>query len=212
MTFDNFIKRLAPKLGKNADATRGTVTLTDLEKADWTAYANEAMADLWTRPEWCIWPWIMDSASPTVTSSQIATSAVAESDLITAWTEDPREKFKLGQSIEYLRLNWARDESDKFTLGPKDCSTEAVTSAFVFFRIATPVWVWTGGNTSQLPDVMVPVVEADVLRKVRLYSNASQSEAILAKVQQDYQNEYDKLVMVADRTWAQAPWLINLQR
>lgn len=212
MTFDNFIKRLAPKLGKNADSVRGTVTITDLEKADWTGYANEAMADLWATPEWTIWPWILGSVSPTVTSGQIATSAVADSDLITAWTEDPRQKFKLGQAIEYLRLNWVRDKSDKFTLGTKDGSASAVSSAYVFYRTATPVWVWNDTNTGVLPDVMVPVIEADVLRKVMLYSNASQSEAILAKVQQDYEREFNKLLAMADRTWVNAPWMNSLQK
>lgn len=201
MTWTEAIERMARNSNLNYDSDAGPVTVTGVDLSQWTGFLTDSINSLWADPEDLIWPWIMDvDDDVNLTAGTFATSVVDESDLVTIWSEDPRDHFTAAEDLNSYRLNWTLDGSNIRVQTDAD-------AVVVFYRVAPPDWSWNGTHSDTLPDQLAPVVLADAERRRRLAGNTSEAEKLLERAETDYTRAYAGLLRLAHPIWEKAPWL-----
>lgn len=182
--------------------------LTDAQKELYTHWLNEAIKDVWSTPEYLIWPWIaVDDTLTLVDSAFSKATDIADSDAWTVWSADPEASFAAGTAVSTLALP-AVLKVDTITVQ----AASATAAVVVFYRDTMPQYVWddSPASTDELPEVFWPWVLADVLCRHARSNRAPQSEATLNKFYVLRDEEMSRLKLMADQTWENAPWLATL--
>lgn len=199
MTYANFMTSLRLDQAKDS--------LSDMDKDRFTQWLNEALTDAWTTPEWIIWPWLVDVKTKTLASYVTPLSGLNDSAAWTVWTEDPRAAFSQGKAINYLQLRAMADGTNL-----RVQSASATSEVVIVVRQTQPVFTNPYSGSDVIPDEFVPWIKADIRWKLMFYGTASQSEGIEAKVLQQKDREWEKLLNLADVSWRSAPWLSTLSQ
>ena len=194
MTYDDLLTGLRLNTNKS--------NLSDFDKEQLTYWLNQSLADIWAEPEWLIWPCLQTVSTVTLADYSTTMAGIADSDVWTVWSEDPRDLYSQGSAVGSVALAALRD-GDNLRVQTDAVGDEVV----IFHRAALPVYVWDGTNDDVVPDALVPWVLADVWVRYSEANLSAESEKMLAKAYSRREREMDKAMNVADATWRSAPWL-----